>query len=321
METDLSEKRHDGRDKARRILVVGSSNVDFIMKMSHLPRRGETVTDGLFLQTFGGKGANQAVAAARAGGDVHFVNCVGDDRYGAAVIENLKAAGVNTEFVFTAAGVASGTALVMIGDGGDNYLSVAPGANYRLTCDHIDQVRTLIGGAAMIVLQCEILPETLKYVMELAAEQQCPILLNLAPARPVPEGSLRKVAYLVVNESEAEFLCGFAVDSLPRALQAAESLRTRGPRAVLITLGSQGVCVACGGLPVHVPAFSVAAVDATAAGDVFCGALAVALVENRALEEAVRFASAAAAICVTRLGAQPSIPTRQETDHFLRERS
>jgi ribokinase len=300
---------------------VGSSNVDFIMKMSRLPQRGETVTDGAFLQTFGGKGANQAVAAARAGGDVHFVNCVGDDRYGPAVIENLQAAGVNTGFVFTAAGVSTGTALVMIGDHGDNYLSVAPGANYRLTCDHIDQVRTLIAGAALLVLQCEILPETLDYVIRLADEQQCPILLNLAPARALPESSLQKIAYLVVNESEAEFLCGFPVDSLPCAVQAAETLQARGPQTVLITLGVQGVCVASGARPAHVSAFPVTAVDATAAGDVFCGVLAVGLVEGRPLEEAVRRANAAAAICVTRLGAQPSIPTRQETDQFLRERS
>jgi ribokinase len=247
------------------------------------------------------------------------VNCVGDDRYGAAIIENLQAAGVNTDFVFTAAGVASGTALVMVGDRGDNYLSVAPGANYRLIRDHIDRVRGLISNAAIIVLQCEVLTETLEYILELAAQQQRPILLNLAPARKVSEVGLRYVAYLVVNESEAEFLCGFPVDSLPRAAQAAESLRTRGPRAVLITLGAQGACVARGGPPTHVPAFGVTAVDATAAGDVFCGALAVALVENRRLDEAVRFASAAAAICVTRLGAQPSIPSRQEIDRFLRE--
>jgi ribokinase len=249
------------------------------------------------------------------------VNCVGDDRYGPAIIENLTAAGVNTAFVFTAAGVASGTALVMIGDRGDNYLSVAPGANYRLTRDHVAQVRALIGSAALIVLQCEILPETLDYLLELAAEQQRPVMLNLAPARKVSEAGLRNVAYLIVNESEAEFLCGFSVDSLPRAVEAAEALRARGPRAVLITLGSQGVCVACGGRPAHVPAFTVPAVDATAAGDVFCGALAVALVEHRPLEESVRFASAAAAICVTRLGAQPSIPSRQETDRFLCERA
>jgi ribokinase len=303
------------------IVVIGSSNVDLIMKLSHLPQRGETVTDAVFLQTFGGKGANQAVAAARAGGDVVFVNCVGDDRYGAAIIENLKAAAVAVEFVFTAAGVASGAALVMVGEGGDNYLSVAPGANYRLTRAHIDQVRTLVRRAAMLVLQCEILPDTLEYVIELAAERQRPIMLNLAPARTLTEASLKRLTYLILNESEAEFLCGFPVDSLQRAAQAAHALQMRGPQVVLITLGSQGACVAAGGPPVLVPAFAVPAIDATAAGDVFCGALAVALVEAQPLVEAVRFASAAAAISVTRLGAQPSIPTRQETERFLRERS
>ena len=168
------------------IVVIGSSNVDLIMKMSHLPQRGETVTNAVFLQTFGGKGANQAMAAARAGGNVAFVNCVGDDRYGAAIIENMKAAGIDVEFVFPQPGLASGTALVMIGEGGDNYLSVAPGANYCLTRSHIDQVRPLIADAALIMLQCEILPETLDYVMELAAEQRRPLMLNLAPAPRCP---------------------------------------------------------------------------------------------------------------------------------------
>ena len=319
MEPELSNKQHDGREKARQIVVVGSSNVDFIMKMPHLPQRGETVTDATFLQTFGGKGANQAVAAARAGGDVHFVNCVGDDRYGAAIIENLQAAGVNTDFVFTAAGVASGTALVMVGDRGDNYLSVAPGGElpadlrpHRAGPSTDQPCRDDRAPVRDSHRNAGVRPGT-------GRPAAPPDPAEPGPARKVSEAGLRNVAYLVVNESEAEFLCGFPVDSLPRAVQAAESLRTRGPRAVLITLGSQGVCVACGGPPTHVPAFNVTAVDATAAGDVFCGVLAVALVENRPLEQAVRFASAAAAICVTRLGAQPSIPSRHEIDHFLHE--
>jgi ribokinase len=308
-------------DKPRRIVVVGSSNVDFIMKMSRLPQRGETITNATFLQTFGGKGANQAYAAAQAGGDVHFVNCVGDDRYGPAIVDNLKSAGVNTGFVFTSPGAASGTALVMIGGDGDNYLSVAPGANYDLNRSHIDQVRGLIAESAMIVLQCEILDDTFDYVVEQASRYQRPILLNLAPARAVTESSLQKVTYLILNESEAEFLCGFPIESFGLAARAAETLRARGPQVVLITLGSQGVCVSSGGTPVHVPAFPVTAVDATAAGDSFCGALATCLVEDQSLVEAVRFASAAAAICVTRLGAQPSIPSRQETGQFLRDRT
>ena len=303
-----------------KIVVIGSSNVDLIMKMSHLPQRGETVTDAVFLQTFGGKGANQAVAAARAGGDVAFVNCVGDDRYGAAIIENMRAVGIDAACVFTSPGVASGTALVMIGDDGDNYLSVAPGANYRLTRTQIDQCLPLIVHAAMIVLQCEILPDTMQYAIEIAAEQRRPIMLNLAPARPLPDACLQKLTYLIVNESEAEFLCGARVDSLAAAQAAAQAIRARGPAVVIVTLGSQGACICSNEALTHVPAFAVQAVDATAAGDVFCGSLAVSLVEGLRLAEGVRFASAAAAMAVTRLGAQPSIPRRDEIDRFLRER-
>lgn len=302
---------------SRPLVVIGSSNADLIMQMSHLPQRGETVTDAVFLQTFGGKGANQAVAAARAGGPVAFVNCVGDDRYGAAIIENLRTAGIDVALVFTERGIASGTALVMIGQRGDNYLAVAPGANYRLSRGHIDHARGLIAQAAMLVLQCEIPPDTLQYVIDLAHQHQRPIMLNLAPARPLADEYLRKLRYLIVNESEAAFLCGQHVDAPDTALAAGEALRRRGPEVVIVTLGAMGAGICTGATPIHVPAFPVHAVDATAAGDVFCGSLAVALVEGQPLSAAVRFASAAAALAVTRLGAQPSIPTRTEIDEFL----
>ncbi len=224
---------------SRQIVVIGSSNVNLIMKMSHLPQRGETVTDAVFMQTFGGKGANQAVAAARAGGQVAMVNCVGDDRYGAAIRENLREAGIDIECVFTESGVASGTALVMIGDDGDNYLSVAPGANYRLTRAQIDHVRPWIARAAMIVLQCEIPADTLQYVIEIAGEQRRPIMLNLAPARPLPEACLQKLTYLIVNESEAEFLSGARVASVQAAQAAAQAIRTEGPERRHRHLGRQ----------------------------------------------------------------------------------
>ncbi len=300
-----------------RIVVIGSSNVDFIMKMDHLPAVGETVTDAVFVQTYGGKGANQAVSAARAGGDVWLVNCVGDDPFAALVRENLRQAGVHVEYVFEEAGIASGAALVMIGGAGRNYLSVAPGANYRLTPAMLQPLKPLIQSAALVMVQYEVLPETLLSAIDLAVEAGKPVLFNLAPARPLAGDALAKVDTLVVNEVEAQSLCGFAIEGPEEAARAAAALLARGCRNAIVTLGVEGAYVAAPGLRAHVPAFPVEAVDTTAAGDVFCGSLAVALVEGRPLLEAVHFASAASAICVTRLGAQPSAPDRAEIDAFL----
>ncbi len=306
------------------IVVIGSSNIDLIMKMDHLPRRGESVTNAEFMQTFGGKGANQAVAAARAGGKVVFVNCVGDDAYGQQIIANMRRDGINADAVFRVEGASSGTALIMIGPQGENYLSIAPGANYRLMPEHLEGLRGLIAAAEMVVLQCEITPEALDAAIHISAEEGRRVMLNLAPARPIPAESLARLHILAVNETEAEFLCGFAVQSQAEVERAADALLARGPRLVVITLGAGGCWVAGslegagGGVRMHVPAFKVQAVDTTAAGDVFCGALAVALCEGRSLLESVRFASAASAISVTRLGAQPSIPTRVEIEAFLR---
>ena len=266
---------------SKRIVVLGSANVDMIMKMSRLPRRGETITNAEFLQTLGGKGANQAIAAARAGGEVSFIGCVGDDPGGVEIRQSLRAAGIDDEFLFTAPGVPSGAALVMIGQDGDNYLSVAPGSNARLGREHVDRAASLLSQAAMIVLQCEILPETLHYVLDVAARQERIVLLNLAPAQAIDPQSLRHLAYLVVNESEAEFLCGFAVDCLETARAAAARIRESGPQVVIVTLGARGAWVAEGPRAFHVPALPVKAVDATAAGDVFCGSLAVAMAEGR----------------------------------------
>jgi ribokinase len=299
------------------IVVVGSSNVDLVMKMPRLPRLGETVTDGTFAQVFGGKGANQAVGAARAGGRVAFVSCVGDDAYGPQVVDNLKRDGVDTRFVFAEAGVATGTALIMVGGGGENYLSVAPGANYRLTPEHVDRAREAIASAACVVTQCEILPETLAHVVELAARLGKPVILNLAPARAVGDETLARLAVLAVNESEAEFLTGRPVVSDSEIEAAATTLLARGPRTVLLTLGARGVYLATRAGRRVVPAFPVDPVDTTAAGDVHCGSFAVALVEGRPLAEAVRFANAAAAVSVTRLGAQPSAPGRAEIEALL----
>jgi len=304
-----------------KVVVVGSSNVDLVMKMPRLPKVGETVTDCVFAQVFGGKGANQAVGAARAGGDVAFVSCVGDDGYGEQVIASLRQDGIDTRFVSREPGVASGTALIMVGGEGQNYLAVAPGANYRLTPAHVDRAREATSGAAIVISQCEILPETLDHVIALGAEIGKPVMLNLAPARSVSAASLARLAYLSVNEIEAEFLTGLKVATERDVETAAEALLAKGPKTVVLTLGARGAYVAGAGVSgTLVPGFAVDAVDTTAAGDVHCGALAVALVEGQPLLEAARFANAAAALSVTKLGAQPSAPKREDIEALLSRR-
>ena len=186
-----------------KVVVVGSSNIDLIMKMERLPKPGETVTEAEFAQVFGGKGANQAVAAARAGGDVVFVSCVGDDAYGGQVIDSLRTDGIDTRHVFQEEGVASGTALIMIDAAGENCISVAPGANYRLTPAHVDRARDVLNEATVIVAQCEIPTDTLDRVIELGASLGKLVVVNLAPARPLGDRSLGRLGVLAVNETEA----------------------------------------------------------------------------------------------------------------------
>lgn len=304
------------------IVVIGSSNVDFIMKMHHLPARDETVTNATFMQTFGGKGANQAVAAGRAGGDVIFVNCVGDDPYAERMLAGFQESGVNTGCIYKETGISSGTALVMIGEGGHNYLSVAPGANGRLTPERVDAVRDLVANAAYMLMQFEIPGESIARALDVAAEEGVPVVWNYAPVMPFDVSQLRKVAIVVANEPESSALTGISVTDIVSAKAAALKLRELGAGTAIITLGEAGSVVAAGEMPevVHIPAFPVEAVDTTAAGDTYCGCLVVALAEGKLLVDAVRFASAAGALCVQRMGAQPSIPWREEIDAFLNER-
>jgi ribokinase len=299
------------------IVVIGSSNVDFIMKMERLPKVGETVTDSIFMQVFGGKGANQAVGAARAGGKVTFVSCVGDDKFAELMIENFKQDGINTDFVFKEKDVATGAALIMIGSKGNNYISVAPGANYRLSKSHIDKIAGIIRNADIILLQYEILPETLKYIIDACHGLNKRVVLNLAPAKPIEDEYLEKLSILVVNEVEAEFLTGKKVTTSNDIEAAAASLLKKGIETVIITLGEEGSYIASGNYREKIDAFRVKALDTTAAGDIYCGSLCLALTEGKSLPDAVRFAGAASAISVTRMGAQPSAPTRQEIEIFL----
>ncbi len=301
----------------RKIVVIGSTNVDFLIKTEKLPAFGETVTGGVFFQNYGGKGANQAVGAARAGGKVTFVTCLGEDLYADNLLENFKKDGIETSFIFRDRDEATGSALIMLDKDGNNYLSVASGANYKLTPDHIDQALNSITEAEMIVMQMEIPFDTIKYVFELAAKHNKKVLFNLAPAKPFDVGVLKKTYAFVVNEVEASMVTGLKVETDDEIMTAARELLKLGCKTAIITLGSRGSYVASDDFTGFVPAFKVKAVDTTAAGDVYCGSLAVALVEGKSLTDAVKFAGAASAISVTRLGAQPSAPLRKEIDDFI----
>ncbi len=300
-----------------KITVVGSANIDLIMKLPRLPRPAETVTGGEFLQAHGGKGANQAVAAARAGRQVDFVGCVGDDAYAPQILENLSAAGIDAGGVTRVPGVATGTALIMVNESGQNMIGVAPGANSRLGPDQVAACRARIESASLVMLQMEIPAPAVMTALEIARKAKTPVMMNYAPAGTVPLQVSDSISVLVVNEPEAEALTGIPVPGRSEAETAAIALLERGPKAVIVTLGADGALAAEGDEVRHVPAFPVQAMDATAAGDTFCGALAAAMVEGRPLLDGVRFASAAAALSATRLGAQPSIPFRREIEEFL----
>ncbi len=300
-----------------KILVIGSSNVDFLIKGNTLPMRGETVTGGTFLQTYGGKGANQALAAARAGGDVTFASCLGDDIYSRAIIHNFQKDGIDSRFMFIERKLPTGAAIIMLDHKGDNYLSVAPGANYSLTPDRIDNIAEVIKETAVIVLQMEIPMETNERIIELACKYDKPVVFNFAPFRKVDFGFFRKLTVLVVNETEAESITGQRVETDEDVRNAAHILKDMGPEIVVITLGANGVLIITDTEVSFVPAFKVEARDTTAAGDVFCGSFAVALSKGLPLPKAVRLASASAAVCVTRIGAQPSVPYKKEVEAFL----
>lgn len=300
-----------------RITIIGSANTDFIMKVPHLPALGETVTDGEFMQTFGGKGANQAVAAARAGGDVCFIGGLGADAFGQQIRTNLERDGIDTTQTITTTQQATGSALIMFDYQGDNYISVAPGANYALTPEHIEACAETIRDSAIIVMQMEIPVPTIRRVLEIAEKAETPVLFNFAPVRTSELPVSSAMTYLIVNELEAEALTDLTVRNTVQAEIASLNLLAKGSQSVVVTLGAQGSVAVSHNERFHVPASQVTPVDTTAAGDVFCGALAVAIVEGKPLVKAIEFATAAASLSVTRMGAQPSIPTRAEIEAFL----
>ncbi len=304
-----------------RIVVVGSSNTDMIIKMPRIPLPGETISGGKFSMAAGGKGANQAVAAARAGAQVTLIARVGADLFGETAIENFEADGINVNCVLKDDEAPSGTALIFVGEDGENSIGVAQGANGRLSKADIEKFRDIIASADMLVMQLETPMESVTAAAEIAAAQGVRVILNPAPATPVPAEVLQHVDILTPNEHEARVLTGLEVRDEVSAANAAHILMKQGVDTVLVTLGAQGAFAASKTFNGMVKGFAVNAVDSTAAGDVFNGALAVALCEGKPLRESVVFANAAAAISVTKLGAQPSIPRRREIELFLSERS
>jgi ribokinase len=301
-----------------KVVVVGSTNTDMTVRVPRIPAPGETVLGRDFLISAGGKGANQAVAAARAGGKVVFVTALGADEFGQRAAENFAREGIDVDLIRRVPRVPSGVALIFVDETGENSIAVAPGANAELRPQAVEPLGRLLESSDVILLQLETPLATVEAAVRVAAMRHARVILNPAPAQALPDSFLESVTMLTPNQREAEQLTGVASSGEEWLMRAAGILHRRGVRDVLITLGARGVFASRDGAGSLVPAFRVEAVDTTAAGDVFNGALAVALVDGRSAHDAIRFASAAAAISVTRVGAQASAPSRMEIEAFLR---
>jgi ribokinase len=308
------------------ILVVGSLNMDQIVRVPRLPRLGETLLGAGSLRLVpGGKGANQAVAMARLGATIAMAGRVGNDPFGERLLSSLQGDSVDTDLIVVDSEEASGTALIFLVPDGDNAIVVASGANMRVGEDaaQFARINDSIAGAQALVLQLEIPISTVISLVAAGHRAGVPVVLNLAPAQPLPKETLRQVSLLVVNESEASLLSGQRVDTLEDARIVATVLREEGIKQVVITLGEQGALLATGNgnggtRTIYQPSPSVQIIDTTAAGDCFVGALTVALTEGQAPEAALKFAVYASALKVTKFGAQSGLPTRAEVEAFER---
>jgi ribokinase len=302
------------------IVVVGSINLDLVVGAGRIPQVGETIIGRSFSTFYGGKGANQAVAVAKLGYPVAMVGNVGSDAFGTQLRQGLKDAGVDTACVNTVEGP-SGLALITIGSGGENSIVVVPGANAHLTPDLLEKAAPLLKCAGFLLTQLEVPLETVEYLAQFAERQNIPLMLDPAPARELSEALLRKVSWITPNETETqELLRSSDRNGDLDCRAAADRLLACGVKNVLLKLGARGCIVAQGTLPKErVPAFPVNAVDTTAAGDAFNAGFAVALIRGNSVSYSARFASAVAAISVTRPGAQPSMPNGEEVERFLEQ--
>lgn len=298
----------------KNIVVIGSSNTDMVVKTSHLPAGGETVLGGDFFMNAGGKGANQAVAAARYGNRVVFVAKTGDDLFGRQVRKSMAEDGIVTDYVFVDKEHPSGVALITIDKDAENCIVVAGGANMYLSPADIDTAAEEILKADVVLMQLESPIDTVAYAARMAAKAGIPVILNPAPApaEALSEALLKDLFLITPNRSEASRISGIEVTDMESAHRAAKAIHEMGPKNVIITLGSDGSLVYDGSMFMRVEALKVEAVDTTAAGDTYNGVLASVIAEGKSLIEAVREANIAGAISVTRMGAQPAAPTREE---------
>lgn len=306
----------------QKVTVFGSFVVDLMARAPHLPTPGETVRGSLFKQGAGGKGFNQGIAAHKAGGEVVMITKVGNDSLAKVAYEAMDAVGLSKEHVFVNEEVATGTALVCVGeDSGQNQIIIVPGACNTITEEDLAEVRELIESSAYVLLQLEVNQDANERVAQLAKEKGVRVIINTAPYQPM-EDEFLKGAYLVTpNEVEAEEFTGIAVKDLESADRAAAVFFAKGVENVLITLGSRGVYLATKDRSEIIPGFRVDAIDTTGAGDAFNGGLLAALSEGKELRQAIPFAQAVAALSVQRLGTTASMPTREEIDGFLSQRS
>ena len=302
---------------AGNLVVLGSINADHILNLESFPTPGETVTGNQYQVAFGGKGANQAVAAGRSGANIAFIACTGDDDTGERVRKQLESDNIDIAPVSVVAGESTGVALIFVNAEGENVIGIHAGANAALNIERVEAQREIIARAEALLMQLESPVESVLAAAKIAHENHTTVVLNPAPARVLSDELLALVDIITPNETEAEKLTGIRVENDDDAARAAKALHQKGISTVIITLGSRGVwaSVECEGR--RVPGFKVKAVDTIAAGDTFNGALVTALLEGKPMDDAIRFAHAAAAIAVTRKGAQPSVPWRKEIDEFL----